>query len=148
MAIFNTGGKVRQRRVRRIVAALLAVAMLAAGLGTSHAVAMPGHAVATSGSAEGAHAVHHAEAGAHAGQHQAAHSHGTCDDGAVPAAKDPAMQHDHGCCASACFPAAVARDAVRFQPPHFDVLPVRPRADQAPALSSPNDLFRPPRAAA
>lgn len=136
MARCDFGQVLVGRRMRRFCAVFLAAALLLAGLGTSHAVAMPG-------TADGSQVAHHADIPA--ANHQAGHSHGTCDDGAAPAAKDPAMQHDRGCCASACFPAAMARDAVRLRPPHFDMLPVRPRADQAPALSSPNDLFRPPR---
>lgn len=114
--------------------------MLTTGFGTSHAHAMPGHG--------GIAQSQHATAGATHDQHhqQPAQAQDDCDHAALATAQPAPHKHGTGgCCVNACFPPAVARDAVRFFPPDFDVLPVRPRADQAPALSSPNDLFRPPR---
>tara|TARA_R110002124_G_scaffold90906_1_gene231737 strand:+ start:11688 stop:12044 length:357 start_codon:yes stop_codon:yes gene_type:complete len=113
----------------------LAIAVLFSGFGVGHA--------AMAKSADGAHQAH----GAPAGAQTATSDHQKCHD-QTPAQEQtpPPSQHDMGgCCVNACFSPALPRDVLSFLPPSFESQTLHPSADQAPALTAPASLFRPPR---
>jgi hypothetical protein len=114
--------------MRRACFALLAIAVLFSGFGAGHA--------AMAMTASGAHQVH----GAAAPEHQ------KCHDQMPAPEKSPPSQHDlGGCCVNACFSPALPREVLSVTPPVFDIQILYPSADQAPALTAPAGLFRPPR---
>lgn len=135
MARTNPGKAVTERRMRRVCCVFLAIAVLFSGFGAGHA--------AMAMSADGAHQAHNASAGVQT----AAPDHQKCHDQAQPQEQTPPpSQHDMGgCCVNACFSPALPRDVLSFTPPAFEIQKVQPSTDQAPALTAPAGLFRPPR---
>ncbi|HAD86945.1 MAG TPA: hypothetical protein DCG48_06240 [Rhodospirillaceae bacterium] len=124
--------------MRRVCAALLAIAVLFTGVGMSHATMATDHSASVA-----AHGGHHATTD------MPAHHQKECDGPAHAVDVDPASPQKHGamhgCCASACFPS--------FTNPEITFVPVRsvimerltPRADQAAASRSLDAMFKPPR---
>tara|TARA_R100001143_G_scaffold22271_2_gene23546 strand:+ start:224 stop:640 length:417 start_codon:yes stop_codon:yes gene_type:complete len=124
-----------ERRLRRACHVLLAIAVLFSGFGIGHA--------AMAKSADGAHQTH----GTLSGVQSATPDHQKCHD-QTPAQDQtpPPSQHDMGgCCVNACFSPALPRDVLSFTPPAFEIQKLQPSTDQAPALTTPAGLFRPPR---
>jgi hypothetical protein len=128
---------VLKRGVQHLFVALLAVAVLAAGAGIGHSATQAG------GQA------HHAQAAApdHHGDASAKSDHQKCHDQTPAQEQAPSpSQHDMGgCCVNACFAPALPRDVQNVTPSDFDIQTLYPGADQAPALTAPAGLFRPPR---
>lgn len=124
-----------ERRLRRACCVLLAIAVLFSGFGIGHA--------AMAKSANGAHQAH----GTPAGAQTAKSDHQKCHDQAPTQEQTPPpSQHDMGgCCVNACFSPALPRDVLSFTPPAFEIQKLQPSTDQAPALTTPAGLFRPPR---
>tara|TARA_R110000824_G_scaffold33454_1_gene107205 strand:- start:151 stop:567 length:417 start_codon:yes stop_codon:yes gene_type:complete len=135
MARTNPGKANAGRRMRRACYVFLAIAVLFSGFGVGHA--------AMAMSADGTHQAHNAPAKVQT----ATPDHQKCHDQA-PAQEQapPPSQHDMGgCCVNACFAPALPRDVLNVTPPVFDIQTLYPSADQAPALTAPAGLFRPPR---
>ena len=128
------------RSLRRICAALLAVAVLFTSVGMGHAAMATDHPAPTPAAAHGGH---------HDGADKAMHHQKECDGPAHAADVDPASPHKHGamhgCCASACFP-SFTNPEITFVP-HRSVVMERltPRAHQAAASRTLGALFKPPR---
>tara|TARA_R110000782_G_scaffold203683_1_gene292239 strand:- start:3726 stop:4100 length:375 start_codon:yes stop_codon:yes gene_type:complete len=121
--------------MRRACFMLLAIAVLFSGFGAGHA--------AMASFADGPHQAH----GASAGTQATTSDHQKCHD-QTPAQEQspPPSQHDMGgCCVNACFSPALPRDVLSFTPPAFEIQKLQPSTDQAPALTTPAGLFRPPR---
>lgn len=134
MASIGPGKASTTRRLRRACFVLLAVAVFFSGLGAGHAaMALP---------ADGMHQAH--------GVVAASPEQPKCHDQEAPPEKSPMSQlHDlGGCCVNACSPSAIPRDVLSFTPTVFDIEKLQVSTDQAPALTAPAGLFRPPRSRA